>query len=104
MEKKEFKLTDTKNIKFNFFKGNLYYHINDTKKSKSITFSQDEMLTLPKKINKIIGIASKTHMEADMKKKQVRKQEILSSSESSDSESSSSSSICHENLRKKIKK
>ena len=26
MEKKEFKLTDTKNIKFNFFKGNLYYH------------------------------------------------------------------------------
>ena len=100
MEKKEFKLTDTKNIKFNFFKGNLYYHINDTKKSKSITFSQDEMLTLPKKINKIIGIAS----SVDMKKKQVRKQEILSSSESSDSESSSSSSICHENLRKKIKK
>ena len=56
------------------------------------------MLTLPKKINKIIGIASK----ADMKKKQVRKQEILSSS-SSDSESSSSSS-CHEIIRKKIKK
>ena len=97
MEKKEFKLTDTKNIKFNFFKGNLYYHINDTKKSKSITFSQDEMLNLPKKINKIIGIASEMN-----KKKQVRKQEILSSS-SSESESSSSSSS-DEIIRKKIKK
>lgn len=88
-DKRVFKLNDQKLLTVNTFQGNVYYHFRDTKKSKNLSFSYQEMLQLSHKFDKLIKIGQ------DFLKN-------IKKSEKSDSEASSSSSSDDDTRTKEV--
>ena len=69
MENKTYRLGDFKKITVSYHQGYVYYHVNDTKKNKRITFNSDEFKKITARGKKLINIGNKILLSHKNKKK-----------------------------------
>ena len=84
---KSFRLDDTRSVRVNEYKGHVYFHFHDTRKSKTCTLSYDSFKKLLLKGNKILDFARKIKPQStDRKQKKKIKELDLSEEELMDSD------------------
>jgi hypothetical protein len=86
MEKKTFKLNENKSVTITVFKNVPYFHFDDTRKDKSITFTQAELQKIIKKGSKLLE-TSEVLVAKLSKKKDNKIKRDSATSDSSDSDS-----------------
>lgn len=86
-EKRTFRLSDNLTLSIALWKDNIYYHLNNSPKSKSVTLNKDEFDKLISNCHRLIDI-SKSMLDSLPKKTNVdeikkRKEEYLKNTEDS---------------------
>ena len=84
---KTFRLDDARTVTVNEYKGNVYFHFNDSKKAKSCSLSYEAFKKLISRGNRILDYANKIKPQKheEEKKKKKNKEIDLSDVESMDS-------------------
>ena len=79
IEEKTFRLDENRTVRVNEYKGQVYFHFNDVRKSKSCSLSLDAFKKLLAKGNKMIDFAHKIKQPpSEYKNKKRIKKEIVS--------------------------